>query len=497
MKTQNTSFNNHSKVRQLLPVISFLISFFVTILCGLLLTALITGTLTATIGAIGLDPLRTQLLIALLFAAGSALAGTLVERRKLGAIMGAGVVFCFGYLLPFLKLEAQPVHDPGGHLEPLNTGVLIHTAFAMLALALLSAFIGAASGAALNDVVLDPLYQLIKSSWQHLAKKARKQENTASLNREGTRTSPPHRYMAQHISSWLAAISMLVILILASSASDLFIYSPDVGLHTAPTLDPHNGTPAHGTIVQDSMSSPTLGGQQKSFLVYLPPSYTTQAGSNRHYPTLYLLHGSPGGESDWVKGGKINESADTLIDAGLIPELIIVMPDGNGRVDTTSEWGNSFDQRQRMETYVVHDLVTYIDQHYRTIPDAPHRGIGGLSMGGFGAMNIAIHHPDVFGTVISLGGYYRAEGAIWGNNAAYIRENSPIDVLPNAPQSWKLHIFLGAATQDQPYYADTQQFMHELDLLHIPYHFDLEHGYHQWSVWQVQMYHALTWLKWG
>ena len=74
-------------------------------------------------------------------------------------------------------------------------------------------------------------------------------------------------------------------------------------------------------------------------------------------------------------------------------------------------------------------------------------------MGGFGSMNIAVHHPDVFGTVISLGGYYRADSSasVWGGNAAYLQQNSPIDVLPNKHQAWKLRIFLGAGSQDQPY----------------------------------------------
>lgn len=109
-------------------------------------------------------------------------------------------------------------------------------------------------------------------------------------------------------------------------------------------------------------------------------------------------------------------------------------------------------------------------------------------------MNIAVHHPDIFGSVISLAGYYTAEGSIWGQNTAYIQANSPASVLPANPQAWKLRIFLGAATKDQPYYADTQQFILELKALHLDYTFDLEHGYHTWSIWEAQLYHALIWL---
>ena len=118
-------------------------------------------------------------------------------------------------------------------------------------------------------------------------------------------------------------------------------------------------------------------------------------------------------------------------------------------------------------------------------------------MGGFGATNIALHHPDVFGFVISLGGYYRAEGSIWGNNPNYIRQNSPADVLPTDKPAWSIQYYLGAGSKDQPYYTYTLQFGQELAGLHIPYQFDLQIGYHSWSLWETQMYNALLWLQWG
>ena len=117
-------------------------------------------------------------------------------------------------------------------------------------------------------------------------------------------------------------------------------------------------------------------------------------------------------------------------------------------------------------------------------------------MGGFGATNIAVHHPDIFGSAISLGGYYHAEGTIWGNNTTYMKQNSPADLLPHDPQAWKLHFYLGAATTDQPYYNYTRQFIQVLSTLHMSYKQDIQEGRHSWRVWQVQMYNALLWLKW-
>jgi enterochelin esterase-like enzyme len=421
-----------------------------------------------------------------------AFVGAALGQSGLGAIIGAGLVFYFQYLADFIQQQLKPVYDPGGHQKLLNTGALVHTSFMMMALGLLSAFIGAAVGTAFARVVLYPPYHLLRLIWQrYIVPRLSITMPTREITPTTASPSTPTVIMR-----WVGMIVLVALLVLAADSSDLFIIAPDVGLHAPPSIGGVSQR-VHGAIVQDAVVSTALGGQKRSFLVYLPYSYRTPQGQKKRYPVLYLLHGSPGQPKDWLNGGQASESADTLIATGQIPELILIIPDGNGRPGATPEWANSFDQHQRIESYVTSDLVQYVDKHYRTIPDAAHRGLAGLSMGGFGAMNIAIHHPDIFGWVISLGGYYRAEGAIWGHNAAYIQANSPILTIQHTPAARKLHIYLGAATRDQPYYNDTLQFMDVLKNLHIPYYFDLENGYHSWRIWQIQIYHSYTWLKWG
>jgi len=489
-----------SKDRFLLRPSTWVILFFLT--AGLtLLTALILfngsidGNLVATIIGIGLDPARAQLVAALLLIAGAAMVGAIFGRHKGGAMVGGGIAFSLGYLANFLQSELRPVYDPAGGLEMLNEGALAERVVVLLALGLLSAFLGAAVGLALGEVIFNPIYRLLVFAWQHITRPG---ENSALKLQGGTRpTTSYSRSLNDAIGSYVMAGLMVLLLVLASSSVDLFEFGPDIGLHNLPSLSNSGGASSHGTIVQDSLISSALGGQRRPFLVYLPPSYFTPQGRAKRYPTLYLLHGSPGSEHDWLAGGKADQSADSLIDLKKIPELIMIFPDGNGRPGETSEWGNSFDGHQFMETFVAVDLVRYVDQHYRTLADPAHRGIGGLSMGGFGAMNIALHHPDIFGYVISLGGYYIAEGSVWGNNAAYIQANSPADVLPHDKQAWKLHMYIGAATKDDPYYADAMRFVHELTQYHIPYTLDIQDGYHAWNVWQSQLYRALLWLHWG
>jgi enterochelin esterase-like enzyme len=443
------------------------------------LTAFITP-----IAAAGLDPLTTRLISALLLITSTALVSAMVIRQRLGATIGAGITYSLNYVLPFLHQELLPRYDPGGHLEVLNTSMLAHTISVLLASGLLCAYLGTIIGSALGEVLFDPIWQLAQLIWRTRfnSNQAKKQAIAGEKVRQ--------RSTWGLFSAWVGLFTLLGLFLLSNGIGDLLFYSPDVGLHNPPVVT------THGTLIADSMASPALHGQRRSFLVYLPPSYQDTATPERRYPALYLLHGSPGSEYDWIRGGKAVQSADTLIGHGEIPELIMVFPDGNGRSGETSEWGNSFDQKQLMENFVALDLVHYIDQKYRTIPQASDRAIGGFSMGGFGAMNIAVHHPNIFGSVVSLAGYYTAEGSIWGQNTAYIRANSSALVLPEDPKAWKLRIFLGAATNDQPYYVDTQQFILELKALHLNYTFDLENGYHTWSIWETQLYHGLIWLQW-
>lgn len=498
MKKIASSLFSSSNVRRLVPFLWILVSLLATWLSGrLLFTSSLMSSFSSTIIDIGLDPLRTQLVAALVMTALSALLGTAVGRRKLGAMIGGAAVFLSRYLLGFIRLEQQPLLDPEGRLEPLNSSALLHTSIVMVALALLSAFLGAAIGRALGEVLLDPPFQVIHLVWLFYRNTRRRKKDA-----EGTvpmAPAPSSRLLEaiQMTSKWLAAGVMLALLSLAVNASDLFVFSPDIGLHTTPKLHSAHAMPVHGTIVQDSLVSMALMGQKRFFQVYLPPSYNAPSEGKRSYPTLYLLHGSPGRYTDWIIGGKAGDSADTLITLGKIPELIMIAPDGGGQPGATSEWGNSFDQHQLIENYVANDLVKYVDTHYRTIPDAAHRAIGGLSMGGFGAMNIAMHHPNVFGKVISLGGYYYAEGSIWGKSNLYRQQNSPATLLQRSKESRKLQMYIGAATKDQPYFNDAKQFTQELTTFHVPYTLDVQIGYHSWRIWQVQMYNALLWLKWG
>jgi len=289
----------------------------------------------------------------------------------------------------------------------------------------------------------------------------------------------------------LSAIIVIALLLVASNLDTILNYGT-----VATIYQPVQVATLQGTIEQGTYPSPALGGRWRPYMIYLPPSYS--AFPQRRYPVVYMLHGNPGSMTDWFAGAHLDTIANELITAGKIRETIFVAPDGNGPDYRVSEWANSFDNRQRMEDSIVYDLVHEVDTHYRTLADPADRAIAGNSDGGFAAANIALHHPDVFDTVLSLGGYFVADnGPVFGvgpASTAYRRTNSPAMYVttPSGLQAARaLTFFIGVGTQDRPYFPLGIAFYGELrrlgvraDLLQVP-------GGHSWQVWAPQAAHAL------
>lgn len=497
MQRMSARSYRQAKIKQIVPMLWFLVAMFITLLGGILLFTYTNESIITQIINTGFDTLRAQLISALILAISAALIGSMFTRRKLGAIVGSTIIFCLYYLLPFIQFETQPVYDAGDHLRPLDINALIHTSIVMIALSILCAFGGAAIGAALYEAVLEQPFLLIRAGWRRIAIATRGQQDSANETTRST-AEPGGRSIFSSAMRWVGLAVLIVMVIFTTQSADLFFLSPDTSIHQAPQTGTINGVASNGTMEKITMVSRVLGNKRRSFEIYLPPTYNI---TTKHYPTLYLLHGSPGVITDWARGGKATESANTLIGLEQTAEMIMVFPDGNGSGKLIpSEWGNSGNGEQLMETYVASELVHYVDQHYRTIPKADYRAIGGLSMGGFGAANIAIHHPDVFDSVISLGGYFTAYAEpdhVWGRNISYLNYNSPLYEIRVDPLADRLHFFLGAATQDQPYYRYTIQFANQLKAEHISYALTTEPGHHSWKVWSDQLYRSLLWIKWG
>ncbi len=147
----------------------------------------------------------------------------------------------------------------------------------------------------------------------------------------------------------------------------------------------------HGAALEGNLEGDVV---DRDVLVFLPPSYAKQ--KSRRYPVVYALHGYSIGAEQWTHEIHVPQTIEGAIAQGA-REMIIVVPDSktvhNGSMYSSSETAGDF------EKFIAHDLVAYIDAHYRTLPGRLSRGLVGHSMGGYGATRIGMKHSDVFGSL--------------------------------------------------------------------------------------------------
>lgn len=242
-----------------------------------------------------------------------------------------------------------------------------------------------------------------------------------------------------------------------------------------------------------SVVSRALGGYRDAVDVVLPPGYASDTA--RHYPVLYLLHGFPGRPSDFLTVGDIAAIDATLVAAGKMQPVILVMPSGTRAYFADEEWADGVVSGNQWETFVARDLVTAIDERYRTIRAAGARGLAGYSEGGYGALNIGLHHPGEFGLLESWSGYMTADNipAVFGRNPALLRYNSPADqVVVAAPRlrAARTYIWFYCGASDELAGQD-RDFNAELADLGIAHHFFELPGTHTWRLWRSAMPQAL------
>jgi enterochelin esterase-like enzyme len=228
--------------------------------------------------------------------------------------------------------------------------------------------------------------------------------------------------------------------------------------------------------------------------VDVPGAYA--ALSTQRFPVVYFLHGSTGSGADWLgSGSTLPTILDGLTATNVLMPMIAVYPDGDAATPDGNYWGDDSVGDQD-ESWLVDQLIPAIDARYRTL-GARYRGIAGLSSGGFGAVNISIHHPGMFSWVASYSGVFTAPGTLFGAGAA---ANSPQLTVAGVPASQRVPLFLGGGADDTEYLPDTLQFIATVQGLGwAPLHTQIVPGPHGWQAWQVEAQDSLDWLGqlWG
>jgi len=147
----------------------------------------------------------------------------------------------------------------------------------------------------------------------------------------------------------------------------------------------------HGAALEGNLEGDAV---DRDVIVFLPPSYAKE--TKRRYPVVYALHGYSIGAEQWTHEIHVPQTIEGAFAQGA-KEMIVVLPDSktiyNGSMYSSSATTGDF------ERFISHDVVAYIDAHYRTIPERTSRGLVGHSMGGYGASRIGMKHPEVFGAL--------------------------------------------------------------------------------------------------
>ncbi len=188
------------------------------------------------------------------------------------------------------------------------------------------------------------------------------------------------------------ALGVAMVVLSASSAAD-----------TVEAQGWSGGVIHFDTVVAPSLKGNLLGdSDRRAVSVYVPPGYSKNL--RKRYPVVYLLHGFAADHRAFIggvyTGMDMRLSMDSLIGAGLIKPMIVVTPNARNAFDgsfyvnsvTTGNW----------EDFVVRDLTSYVDRHYRTIRNRSARGLAGHSMGGFGALRVGMKHPETFSAIYAL-----------------------------------------------------------------------------------------------
>lgn len=308
---------------------------------------------------------------------------------------------------------------------------------------------------------------------------------------------------------------------------------------TPPTARAALPVPAagHGTVVTETVVSAALG-VPKSVVVYLPAGYA--ADPARRWPVYYFLHGLGGDETNWTKHGELDKVADRI---GV--QAIIVMPDGDNSFYTDSVTPMDYEacmkdgtglfipnqpaketcvKTPKYETWITKDLVTWTDSTYRTIAKRESRAIAGLSMGGFGALQLGLRHKDLYVAAVSHSGvdallyagpspyvagkvkladkvpaeagdmFVKWLKVLFGDDIANWRAHDPATLVGEL-RPGELALYMDCGTEDVFHLNNGMQYLHDLLLAKkIDHAYFMGPGRHDFSFWTPRLPESLKFL---
>src|SRR6185312_14893020 len=258
-----------------------------------------------------------------------------------------------------------------------------------------------------------------------------------------------------------------------------------LGQHQAPSrpADGRGTTAASGRL---STTAAIPHGTRQVLHVPLPGSTTTRdvlvyrpaVPDSAELPVLYFLHGYPGSASDVFDAG-LPRLIDRLVAEGY-PPFVLAAPDGDGLSHRDTEWANAVDGTDQFETFVTGNVIRAVEgSHLR---DRTRRAIVGFSMGGYGAVNLALRHPDLYGQVVPIAGYFHVDdpSGVFAHELAAIDANTPELHLTDARRE-RILVVDGDEGSDRVVSGESRLFYEQLVTAHVPASYEQLTGGHSWT----------------
>ena len=247
-----------------------------------------------------------------------------------------------------------------------------------------------------------------------------------------------------------------------------------------------------------------------NYTIYLPPNYDKD---DRDYPVLYLLHGFTDNENTWVENGFVDKAVEQVILIDDIDEMIIVMPDGG-----LSWYVNQPNGKFDYEDMFINELIPYIEFTYRIKSNRKNRFIGGLSMGGYGALGYTMRHLDTFSVCIALSSAIKTDNyvvkmsqenfdylyqSVYGKNikgynriSEHWNTNNPLFIINELSdvQLKSMKWYLSCGDKDdllEGNIALNKIFRNRK----IPHEFRVKAGQHNWEYWRSEIKEGLKFIN--
>ncbi|GAB3337505.1 alpha/beta hydrolase-fold protein [Larkinella ripae] len=272
-----------------------------------------------------------------------------------------------------------------------------------------------------------------------------------------------------------------------------------------------NSVAQDSKVFDDLTIKSTILKKDKKFALYLPPGYES---SQRAYPVLYLLHGGGDDQTAWIQSGNMQTIVDKAVRDGTLPPMIVVMPDAE-----MTFYMNNAAGKYQYEDYFIRELIPHIEKTYRCRTEKRYRAVAGLSMGGFGALLYALHHPDMFGSCAGLSAAVRTDQQIREMpHQEYLRryrttmgelkenenritefwnQNSILSLVQKMPEAQKkaVRFYLDCGDDDLLLHEGNSQLHTLMRNLNIPHEYRVRNGGHSWDYWRSGLPDALAFIS--